>query len=105
VLVTTIKDDFWLFKNFIKSVFVFVTLFYDNKPDIALTQCMYFFYLQKVYFPYLLVNKKRYAGLHFTKPEIHDKMDCKGLETVRRDNCPLVAMVMTTCLEKILVNR
>jgi DNA polymerase delta subunit 1 len=60
---------------------------------------------EKVYFPYLLVNKKRYAGLYFTKPEIHDKMDCKGLETVRRDNCPLVAMVMNTCLEKILVNR
>ncbi|CAG7820515.1 unnamed protein product [Allacma fusca] len=60
---------------------------------------------EKVYFPYLLINKKRYAGLYFTKPEIHDKMDCKGLETVRRDNCPLVATVMNACLEKILVNR
>ena len=38
--------------------------------------------LLKVYFPYLLINKKRYAGLLFTKPEIHDKMDCKGIETV-----------------------
>ena len=36
----------------------------------------------KVYFPYLLINKKRYAGLLFTKPDTHDKMDCKGLETV-----------------------
>ncbi|CAL8087292.1 unnamed protein product [Orchesella dallaii] len=60
---------------------------------------------EKVYFPYLLINKKRYAGLYFTKPEIHDKMDCKGLETVRRDNCPLVANVLNTCLEKILVQR
>ena len=39
-------------------------------------------YNEKVYFPYLLINKKRYAGLFFTKPEIHDKMDCKGIETV-----------------------
>ncbi len=37
-----------------------------------------------MYFPYLLINKKRYAGLYFTKPDKHDKMDCKGIETVRR---------------------
>ena len=36
----------------------------------------------KVYFPYLLINKKRYAGLFFTKADTHDKMDCKGIETV-----------------------
>ncbi|KAG8176686.1 hypothetical protein JTE90_018415, partial [Oedothorax gibbosus] len=58
-----------------------------------------------VYYPYLLINKKRYAGLYFTKPEIHDKMDCKGIETVRRDNCPLVANLINTCLEKLLINR
>lgn len=60
---------------------------------------------EKVYFPYLLINKKRYAGLYFTKPEIHDKMDCKGIETVRRDNCPLVANLINTCLEKLLIDR
>lgn len=60
---------------------------------------------EKVYFPYLLINKKRYAGLYFTKPDKHDKMDCKGLETVRRDNCPLVAKVLNTCLEKLLIDR
>ncbi len=38
--------------------------------------------LIQVYFPYLLISKKRYAGLYFTRPEIHDKMDCKGIETV-----------------------
>ena len=47
---------------------------------------------EKVYHPYLLINKKRYAGLYFTRPEKHDKMDCKGIETVRRDNCPLVRL-------------
>ncbi len=45
---------------------------------------------EKVYYPYLLINKKRYAGLYFTRPDKHDKMDCKGIETVRRDNCTLV---------------
>ncbi|CAD6199696.1 unnamed protein product [Caenorhabditis auriculariae] len=60
---------------------------------------------EKVYFPYLLINKKRYAGLYFTNPDKHDKMDCKGLETVRRDNCPLVAKVLSICLEKLLIDR
>ncbi|KFD71153.1 hypothetical protein M514_05004 [Trichuris suis] len=60
---------------------------------------------EKVYFPFLLISKKRYAGLYFTKPDVYDKMDCKGIETVRRDNCPLVANVLSTCLEKILIDR
>ena len=32
---------------------------------------------EKVYFPYLLMNKKRYAGLLWTQPERHDKIDTK----------------------------
>lgn len=60
---------------------------------------------EKVYFPYLLINKKRYAGLYFTQPDKHDKMDCKGIETVRRDNCQLVARLMNECLQKILIER
>ncbi|XP_077994710.1 DNA polymerase delta catalytic subunit-like [Glandiceps talaboti] len=60
---------------------------------------------EKVYFPYLLISKKRYAGLYFTKAEEHDKMDCKGIETVRRDNSRLVANLINTCLQKILINR
>lgn len=42
---------------------------------------------EKVYCPYLLMNKKKYAGLLYTKPEKHDYIDAKGIETVRRDNC------------------
>nr|BAO20825.1 DNA polymerase delta catalytic subunit [Cyclops vicinus] len=60
---------------------------------------------EKVYHPYLLINKKRYAGLYFTRPDKHDKMDCKGIETVRRDNCTLVARLMNECLQKILIDR
>ena len=45
---------------------------------------------EKVYCPFLLMSKKRYAGLLWTKKEKYDKIDCKGIETVRRDNCALV---------------
>jgi len=60
---------------------------------------------EKVYFPYLLISKKRYAGLYYTKPETYDKMDCKGIETVRRDNAPLVARLINNCLQKLLIDR
>ena len=35
---------------------------------------------EKVYFPYLLISKKRYAGLYWTNPARYDKMDSKGIE-------------------------
>uniref|UniRef100_A0A8C7JDM1 DNA polymerase n=1 Tax=Oncorhynchus kisutch TaxID=8019 RepID=A0A8C7JDM1_ONCKI len=61
---------------------------------------------EKVYYPYLLINKKRYAGLYFSSSaDTHDKMDCKGIETVRRDNCTLVANLINTCLQTILIDR
>ena len=60
---------------------------------------------EKVYFPYLLINKKRYAGLYWTKPEKYDKMDTKGIETVRRDNCLLVQTVIEKVLRMILIER
>ena len=81
---------------------------------------------EKVYYPYLLISKKRYAGLYWTKPEKWDKMDTKGIEvgrargsiwlthisliqrvdqTVRRDNCRLVSSVIETCLHKMLIDR
>lgn len=60
---------------------------------------------EKAYFPYLLINKKRYAGLFWTNPNNFDKMDTKGIETVRRDNCRLVQNVITKVLEIILEDR
>lgn len=57
---------------------------------------------EKVYFPYLLMNKKRYAGMLWTNPTKPDKMDCKGIETVRRDNCALVAIVVQRSLDILL---
>ncbi|KAF8199125.1 hypothetical protein BJ912DRAFT_950996 [Pholiota molesta] len=60
---------------------------------------------EKVYYPYLLISKKRYAGLYWTRTEKYDKMDAKGIETVRRDNCRLVSTVIETCLHKMLIDR
>jgi DNA polymerase delta subunit 1 len=60
---------------------------------------------EKVYFPYLLMNKKRYAGLYWTNPVKYDKLDAKGIETARRDNCGLTRTMVQTCLETILIDK
>ncbi|KAK4999784.1 DNA-directed DNA polymerase delta [Elasticomyces elasticus] len=60
---------------------------------------------EKVYWPYLLINKKRYAGLYWTNTTNYDKMDSKGIETVRRDNCRLVQTVIETSLRMLLIDR
>ena len=58
---------------------------------------------EKVYHPYLLINKKRYAGVYWTKPEKYDKIDTKGMENVRRDNCQLIRDMINRVLKLILV--
>merc|ERR1712151_738950 len=60
---------------------------------------------EKVYCPYLLMNKKRYAGLYWTSPEKYDKLDAKGIETVRRDNCGLVRQLVETSLRMVLIDK
>lgn len=58
---------------------------------------------EKCYFPYLLVSKKRYAGLFWTRPDRYDKLDTKGLETVRRDNAPIISDLLKKCLDFVLI--
>ena len=58
---------------------------------------------EKVYCPYLLISKKRYAGLYWTRTDVYDKIDVKGLELVRRDNCQLVVIAMKGALQRLLV--
>ena len=60
---------------------------------------------EKVYYPYLLMNKKRYAGLLWEDTKAYKKMDCKGIETVRRDFCGLVKDVVETSLKAILIHK
>ena len=60
---------------------------------------------EKVYFPYLLLEKKRYAGLIWTKPDNYDTLDQKGIESKRRDNCLMISKLMHECLKKILIDK
>lgn len=55
-----------------------------------------------MYFPYLLIAKKRYAGVYYTRPDKYDKIDKKGIEAVRRDNCLLIREILETVLETVL---
>ncbi|KAI0983412.1 hypothetical protein GJ496_004928 [Pomphorhynchus laevis] len=79
-----------------KEAASYVTSFFQTPIQLQFEKC---------YFPFLLISKKRYAGLSFTKIGSYDKIDCKGIETVRRDNCPLVANCISVCLRKLLVER
>jgi DNA polymerase delta subunit 1 len=60
---------------------------------------------EKVFWPYLLLKKKKYAGVYWTREDKYDKIDTKGLEVVRRDNCELVRIVMEKVLKLLLVDR
>ena len=60
---------------------------------------------EKVYFPYLLLAKKRYSGVYYSSnPDKHDRVDCKGIESTRRDNCLLVKEVIDRVLTLLLIN-
>lgn len=59
---------------------------------------------EKVYLPYLLMKKKRYAGVIWTKVDKYDKIDTKGLESVRRDNCELVKEVLDKVMNMLLLD-
>jgi len=60
---------------------------------------------EKVYFPFLLMNKKRYAGVAWACPEKPGQLDMKGIEVVRRDWCQLVRQVVDRCLHLLLRER
>ena len=60
---------------------------------------------EKVFWPYLLLKKKKYAGVFWTREDKYDKIDTKGLEAVRRDNCELVRIVVEKVLKILLVDR
>jgi DNA polymerase zeta len=51
---------------------------------------------EKVYCPCVLLAKKRYYGLKFETGSASEegKFDAKGIETVRRDSCPLVSKTL-----------
>ena len=67
--------------------------------------------LEKVYCPYFLYSKKRYAAKMYEKRTFQDgrppavvfkKIDVKGLQVVRRDTCPYVRGVLKELLNLVL---
>lgn len=61
--------------------------------------------MEKIYLPYVLYSKKRYAAIKYEDPSDKGKMDVKGIALVRRDNCPLVKDVLGECLDALLFRR
>lgn len=59
---------------------------------------------EKIFRTFLILTKKRYAGwsFEFTGDGWKDKIEMKGIETVRRDWCDLVSETMNKILELIL---
>ena len=58
---------------------------------------------EKVYCPYLLMAKKRYVGVYYSSShKVHDKIDKKGFESVRRDNCYLIREMLENILDLLL---
>ena len=62
--------------------------------------------LEKVYCPYFLYSKKRYAAKMYEKNEegsvVFNKIDVKGLQVVRRDTCVYVRTVLKDLLDLVL---
>lgn len=64
---------------------------------------------EKIYFPYLLENKKRYVGLKW-EPGTDGTMECKGIdakgvETEKRDTLPFTKEIMYEVIDSLMYRR
>lgn len=83
-------------KEYGKKISKYIT---DNLPGCLELQ------FEKIYRTFLILSKKRYAGWKFEQlPDGSwaEEIDMRGIETVRRDWCPLVTETMTKTLDIIL---
>lgn len=53
---------------------------------------------EKIYFPCLTLAKKRYCGYMYESVTDKPTLDCKGIETIRRDNVEALQKIMDSCL-------
>ena len=56
---------------------------------------------EKVYWPCCLVTKKRYVGRAFDTVDAPPRLDAKGIETIRRDTCPAVAVTVERIINEM----
>ncbi|KAJ1311572.1 hypothetical protein OPQ81_010055 [Rhizoctonia solani] len=65
----------------------------SNPPPIKLK-------FEKVYYPCVLMTKKRYVGFKYENPDDKQpEFDAKGIETVRRDGIPASQKMVERCLK------
>jgi DNA polymerase zeta len=61
---------------------------------------------EKVFLPSVLLAKKRYVGFSYESPtQASPNFDAKGIETVRRDQCPLVSRMMEQSLRILFTTK
>lgn len=64
---------------------------------------------EKAYHPFLLLQKKRYAGVQYEPNKYNEmikkKMDCKGIEVARRDFCVFARHVCQDVLNSIMYDQ
>lgn len=62
--------------------------------------------LEKVYMPCVMVTKKRYVGHMYERDDdMTGSLDCKGIEVVRRDQCPVTQILMEKSLRILFRTR
>ena len=57
---------------------------------------------EKMYWPFLLLSKKRYATMCYMHPDDSPKMTSSGLVTVRRDNAPFVRKCANDLINQLM---
>lgn len=62
------------------------------------------FCFEKCYQPFLLFSKKRYAGVIRSPGSTTHKVDCKGVQFVRRDTCAFVKRTCQTLMDALLTH-
>ena len=60
---------------------------------------------EKVYYPCVLVTKKRYVGSSFETVAQPPHLDAKGIEMVRRDQCPAAMKMQEKALRLLFETR
>lgn len=60
---------------------------------------------EKTFCPWLLLGKKRYAGMMYEAGSSVKKLDAKGIELVRRDNCAFAKRMQKGVLDALMEER
>lgn len=57
---------------------------------------------QSVFFPSLLINRKRYCAMEWTNPDKPNGVTAKGIESQRRDSAPILITMMSKIVDILM---